>query len=316
MPLLAIIVLNYNGCEDTLACLTSLSGLEANIILVDNGSTDGTVATVRRDFPRVSVLEMGVNLGYTGGMNAGIQHAQDTGAEYICVLNNDTTAEADTFDILLSHCAGRPDVAISPRIDYADGSGVWFAGGMLDRKLGWPVHLSVEAANLDRPFSSDLLTGCCLMASAATWRTVGSFDDAFFLNFEDSDWSMRARSLGVRLEIVPRALLRHGVSRSFASRSDLSLLGTYYFLRNALLFQRRYLRWQVGRLRFLRVHLIAGLWHDVRGGRLDRAVLRVLAIRDYFLRRFGPAGGAVLTVAERRADMPPEVATINANKRA
>lgn len=290
MPELTIVVLNYNGREDTLACLRSLSHVDAKLILVDNGSHDGTAEAVKSGFPTVEVLQTGANLGYAGGMNTGLRHALQAESPYICVLNNDTVALPDTFDFLLQDCRAEPDRAVSPRIDYADGSGVWFAGAMLDRREGWPNHLGPTDQVLTEARSSELLTGCCMVASAETWRKVGLFDEDLFLNFEDSDWSMRASAMGVDLRVVPDAVLLHGVSNTFRSSPAISLLGTYYFLRNALVFQRRYaVNWSA-RLRFLRVHVGVATRQDLRARRIAPPITRMLALLDFALGRAGAAG--------------------------
>lgn len=288
---LAVIVLSFNGVTDTVQCLQSLRPSLARVILVDNGSTDGTVDTVHSGFPWVDVVETGENLGFTGGMNVGLKRALDQGFPYICILNNDTQATDRTFSTLLDYCRRSQDVAVSPRIDFADGSGTWFIGAELDVSSGWPVHTRIEAYESGAPLPTGLLSGCCIMASRATWERVGLFDDSYFLNFEDSDWSMRARAAGVDLHVLPDAVLLHGVSRSFKRDAGLSLLGTYYFIRNGLLFRRLYMSSMAGAFRFLRVHVLAAGKRDLKSREVSRALMRALAVGDHLLRRYGRARG-------------------------
>jgi GT2 family glycosyltransferase len=108
------IVLSWNGREDTLRCLTSLRTLgdELNVICVDNGSVDGTAAAVREQFPEVTLIEAGSNLGYSGGNNLGIRHALEAGARWVMLVNNDATVEADVTDGFEAAAQSRPDAGI------------------------------------------------------------------------------------------------------------------------------------------------------------------------------------------------------------
>src|SRR5215470_14085112 len=99
-PLVAVVVLNWNGCNETLACLESLIKLSyppCDLIVVDNGSTDNSVAAVRSKYPNVEVIQTGKNLGYAGGNNVGIRRALEKGAQYILILNNDTRVSPDAI---------------------------------------------------------------------------------------------------------------------------------------------------------------------------------------------------------------------------
>src|SRR2546425_7090973 len=93
----AIIVLNWNGWRDTVQCLTSLKKLSypnVRIVVVDNRSTDDSVSQIRQAFPDEAIIEVEKNLGFAGGCNVGIRHALEAGAEYVWLLNNDTTVDA------------------------------------------------------------------------------------------------------------------------------------------------------------------------------------------------------------------------------
>jgi GT2 family glycosyltransferase len=236
----AVVVLNWNNAEDTLECLTSLrqSTSPLDVIVVDNGSTDGSAETIDASGLADTLIRTGANLGYSGGNNIGLRHAIDRGNDFVCVLNNDTLAEPETFANLREHLKDRPaDIAVSPTIHYADDQDkIWFAGGTVDR--GWPRHLQppelpISEASLK---GSELLTGCCIVARREVWERVGLFDDRYFLIFEDSDWSMRARKAGIDLMISRDGRLLHKVSRSFRDTAP-NLLGTFYFTRNGMRFE-------------------------------------------------------------------------------
>jgi GT2 family glycosyltransferase len=238
----AVVVLNWNNAVDSLECLESLrrSNQRVSIIVVDNGSTDGSDAQIRASGLADIVLQSGGNLGYAGGNNVGLRYAIQAGFESVCVLNNDTVVEPEALGTMFQHLSAGGDLAVSPRIDYFHSPGTpWFAGGVIDR--GMPLHLQPDEVPTASSFarSSETLSGCCVMALSDTWHSVGLFDERYFLIFEDSDWSMRARRCGVALRVLDSALIHHKVSRSFSS-GPASLLGCYYHARNGVRFHRQY----------------------------------------------------------------------------
>jgi GT2 family glycosyltransferase len=302
-----LVVLNWNGREDTLELLSGLRLEPAQILLVDNGSTDGTIAAVRHSYPEVRTLQLGANRGYAGGNNAGISMAISEGAEIIGVLNNDTIVEPGFLAPLVAALAdvgttGRPERAVSPDIRYADAPDVsWWRGSTLDYRSGRPRHLTrdeqaaVEGAETPTP----LLTGCCMVARAETWRWVGRFDEGLFLIYEDSDWSMRATSAGVQLLVVSESRIRHKVSRSFTGRAD--ALGSYYFARNGLIFAWRHLGVRPT-LGFLRVQVLMRSAREVvRRRQFGPAAMRLLGVSAALLGRRGPAGRIADRAARRFA---------------
>ena|ERR1700681_3309672 len=134
-PSVWIVVLNWNGLSDTLACLESLQRLhypERRIVVVDNCSTDGSVDGLRRAAapPTIDIIEAGTNLGYAGGNNLGIRYALDRGADFILVLNNDTTADPMLVNELVAAADRHPEAGcFGPWIFYMhDPERLWFAG--------------------------------------------------------------------------------------------------------------------------------------------------------------------------------------------
>lgn len=297
-----LVVLNWNGRDDTLELLASLADQPATVLVVDNGSTDGTLDAVHEQFPGVVTLQTGANLGYAGGNNAGIARALADGADVIGVLNNDTLVEPNFLQPLLVRLGKGDDVALSPDIRYAAEPDVsWFRGSHIDESTGWPQHLRPSeqvSPELDE-IHTPVLTGCCIVATADTWRRVGLFDDGMFLMFEDSDWSRRAVESGVGLLVVPTSRIRHKVSRSFTGAA--SALGTYYFVRNGLVFAARHLGLRAT-VRFLTRQVmrpaLRGAVKRRDGVPSAMAVLGVLAALSH---RRGPAGRAAAGLAQRSA---------------
>jgi GT2 family glycosyltransferase len=199
---------------------------------------------------------------------------------------------------LIAEVAEGRSVAVSPDIRYANAPGLsWFRGSRIDRRQGCPLHLSIA----DQPppsapaTPSPVLTGCCIVADAATWRRVGLFDDRLFLVFEDSDWSRRAVADGVELLVVPASRIQHKVSRSFTGTAG--RLGGYYFARNGLIFAWRHLGRRSAARFFLRQVVRPATRQLLDPARRADGALSWLGALAAVTGRRGPAGGVVLAVA-------------------
>lgn len=252
-----VVILSYKGAADTLDCVESVvtGSPQCVVLVVDNGSADDLLDQVRRRWPDVHTLQTGDNLGFSGGMNAGLRWALAYRAATITILNNDTLVEHGTIERLSSRARGGN--VVSPEVRFADGSeDVWFGGGLIDAGTALPRHATTAelvGSRGDPGVESETLAGCCLTAEAGTWLRVGLLDDRYFLMFEDSEWSLRARRLGYPLLVDRSVVIRHKVSASFGG--PFAYLGVYYYVRNGLLFGSVYHPWDLmARLRFLRQH--------------------------------------------------------------
>jgi GT2 family glycosyltransferase len=234
--MLAVVVLNWNGREDTVTCVQALlaHGPEnQRIIVVDNGSSDNSVEAIRTLASEVIVLELTDNTGFSRGNNEGIQAALRMGAKIIGILNNDAIVQPGYAEPLIAAITATPGpIAVSPSIFFRDQpTKEWFAGSRYDQTFGQGVH-ALDADSRRLPF---YLPGCALFASSEVWCQVGLLDERFFLNFEDLEWSRRAAALGVRLTIVPQSRVHHGVSESIAR---IGALSTYLYARNGVMLSR------------------------------------------------------------------------------
>ncbi|WP_175557258.1 glycosyltransferase family 2 protein [Raineyella antarctica] len=292
-------VLSYFGRADTVACVESLvaGSPEARVLVIDNGSYDGVIEEIVNRWPSVETLQTGANLGFAGGMNRGIEWALDVGVGTITVLNNDTIIPRGAIAALGR--LARTGVAVSPEVRYADGSErVWFGGGTIDAETSLARHLSASEISSsdgpDRPVlrPSQVLAGCCVTATAGSWQRIGSFDERYFLNFEDSDWSVRAQRAGIPLVVATDVVIYHKVSASFTG--SYSYLGTFYYTRNGLLFGSTRQPWALGtRARFLRRHVIPVLGKAARdrdwARLLRQSVMIGSAVLAHLGRRYGRA---------------------------
>lgn len=247
-PKVLIIILNWNGWKDTLVCLQSVQRINYpnfRVLVVDNGSSDESVAEIRRAFPNVDLLETGKNLGYAGGNNAGIAHAMNEQAAFILLLNNDTIVDPDILTAFVGAASVYPAAGIfgAKSYYYSKPEIVWALGGKWDRGnteimfIGKDEHDSVVPYT--QPFEVEYVIGCALFCRVDMIQNIGMMEEAFFLNFEEMDWCYRARAAGHLSYSVPDAKLWHKVSVSFGGSE--SPLWKYFMTRNELLWARRHL---------------------------------------------------------------------------
>jgi GT2 family glycosyltransferase len=218
-----IIILNWNGGADTVACLESLAAADlqgASVLVVDNGSRDGSIAEVRARFPEQRILALPENRGYAGGNNAGMQAALDEGAAGVLLLNNDTRVAPDFLGPLLRAMADSPrSGAVASaifRLDRPELLDVAYLDVHLHERF--PVQLrgvnSLASEGFDRRLEVGAVPGCSLLLRAETLREVGLFDEAYFAYHEDVDWCLRARAAGWGIFFEPFSRVFHRGSGS------------------------------------------------------------------------------------------------------
>jgi GT2 family glycosyltransferase len=235
----AAVVLNWNGWRDTIPCVESLRAAEGapRVVVVDNGSSDDSVAHICSATPWVRLVRLPSNRGFSGGMNAGISVAleQDPPVEYIWVLNNDTVVQRETLSRMMAIADCDPAVGIvGCRLIDADGSGRVQAlgGGGLCRWLGTTSTYVRPTAR-----SCDHLIGASLLLRRAVLSELGGFDERYFFYLEDTDLSLRARRAGWRLAVAHSATVIHrrGASINDGSQAR-SLRSDVSFARSSAIF--------------------------------------------------------------------------------
>ena len=241
-PLVTVIILNWNNAADTLRCLRSVFACDYpnyQVIVVDNGSRDGSVAVLRQAYPDLTILENGQNLGYTGANNAGIVKALGQGADYIFLLNDDAILAPDTLSWLMTAARSYPQAGFfGPKIFAIEESNrLLSAGGLFDPK--WkPRHRGMgelDQGQFNQPTAVDYLSGCALLVSRKAIETVGMLAPQFFAYCEDLEWCYRGKKRGIMALFIPEAKVWHPDTRR---RDDDSVMVTYYSARNMLLFAR------------------------------------------------------------------------------
>lgn len=273
-PKVYIITLNWNRRDDTLAFLAScreLAYATYSTLLVDNGSTDDTLAAAAAAFPEVMQLANGANLGFAAGMNAGIRLAVAAGADYLLLANNDTTADPAMLAWLVTTAERHGAAITAPAIYYYDRpERIWWLGGRA-RPLLLEVRPYHAPPRGPAPFAVDFVTGCCMLISRACLEQVGLFDEGFFMYYEDADYCLRTRRAGLPILVEPRAAMFHKVAVS-SGGSD-SPGERRLTARSSLRFFRKHARpWQWALIGPYRAGSAARtLWRLLRRGRRDAA---------------------------------------------
>lgn len=237
--MVAIILVNFNGSDDTIECILSLEGQtyqDYQIIVVDNCSTDNSIEHLKlaQQEHRFALLRAKENKGFSAGNNIGIKYAKEHNADYFWLLNNDTLVEPDTLDKLVSGFSNSSKCgATIGKIYYEkDRTMIWYAGGSINPHTSRTEHWNYgkkdkgEVTGLQKV---TFATGCCLFISRQVLEKVGLLDESYFLYEEDAEYSFRICEAGFDILYLPDAVIYHKVSASTGQTSPLS---QYYTMRN------------------------------------------------------------------------------------
>lgn len=222
-PLVYVVILAWNQKEMTIQCLESMLASEYSnkrVVVVDNGSTDGTSETLCERFPEVEIIRSATNLGIAGGYNLGLEYALAHGAEYVLVANNDIVVDPAMLRCLVEAVKGTPRAGIGlPKIYhyYGDRRRLWCTGAYW-RKFPPTVKMMGVNAKDSHRFSHkreiEYAPSCCLLIWRQVLETVGYFDTGYFFYNDDWDFSARTRKAGYSIWFVPEAKMWHKVSMS------------------------------------------------------------------------------------------------------
>lgn len=237
-PLVGIVVLNFNGENCLLSCLTSLSRLDYGnffVVVVDNASRDSSLTSVQASFPIYTYIQNAENKGFAGGMNVGMNAAFARGAEWVWLFNNDATTEKSALKTLMAVGEQVPRAGLlSPHISHSTG-GVWFGKGKINTLRMRAEHVPPSKQELGKAFyPSEFLTGCALLVKREVFEHIGDLDDRFFLYYEDVDFSVRVRAANFQVLVVPGARVFHGEQ---SRENDQKF---YYLVYSGLLFFKKH----------------------------------------------------------------------------
>ena len=246
-PRVSIIILNWNNYEVTLECLLSLRKMEYRnfeVVLVDNGSVDGSSERLAESFPEIRLIRNGKNLGFAGGCNVGMRDALSRGAEYVLLLNNDTVVAPGLLAQLVRAAESDPKIVVlNPKIYFFDPPDrLSYAGGVHKRWRLFPKTLGFrekDNGQFDQVREVSFLTGCAMLIKADAIRQIGLFEEIYFHFFEDIEWSLRATRAGFKGLYVPQAAVWHKEHYD-TNRNQGQGFIEFYLARNHIIFARKH----------------------------------------------------------------------------
>ena len=290
-PSVGMVVVNYNGAAFVDEFARSLAGIDypnVRVVVVDNGSQDGSAEVIESARPGAVALRCPENLGTAGGNNAGFRYCLEQGFDYVLVLNNDTVVTADFLAKLVAAADERTVVA--PKILYYYDHGIISThAGDFDWRWGRfrnTFHGRPDGPAANQPRDLQTASFCCALVPTRALREVGLLDERFFMYYEETDWLRQALDRGFRLRYNPEAVIYHMESGS-SGGGWMTPFKQYYATRNRLYLIRKHQRsrfwfalftvyFLAGRVPYVGVHtvrrqgrmlraLLLGVWHYYRG---------------------------------------------------
>ncbi len=233
----AIILVNYNGINDTLECIDSINQNDyfaKQIIVVDNDSKEDEASVIQEKYPEVHVIRSKTNGGFSYGNNIGIKYSISQGYKYILLLNNDTIIP-DNFVSEMMGQYRKGEVIVPTIVYYTDPTSVWYAGGKINRWTGNATHNHIGESfktDLSEDSYCEFATGCCILFSSDVIESIGYLDEEYFMYCEDTDYCIRMAKNNLAIRYVSSIKLKHKVSKS--TQGDDSDFCVYYLTRNRI----------------------------------------------------------------------------------
>lgn len=235
--MVAIILVNFNGADDTIDCIKSLSkmrDIEYEVVVVDNCSSNDSIDKLKQSQERYrfTLLQTKCNNGFSSGNNIGIEYAKN--ADYYLLLNNDTVVKPDFLKKMIDEFQKNPQcgATISKILYYSQPDTIWYAGGSFNQRTARSKHYHYNKKDNIKdtlPQKVTFASGCCLCVSKKVIETIGFLNEDFFLYEEDTEFCYRITEAGFDIVYVPDSVIYHKVSASTGQGSPMS---QYYSVRN------------------------------------------------------------------------------------
>ena len=242
-PKVSIIILNWNGLDDTVECLHSLKNTtypNYDIVVVDNGSEGNDAVILREKFKDyIYIIENKKNYGFAEGCNIGMRYAlKNSAPDYILLLNNDTTVAADFLAEMVKTAESDPLIGITgPKIYFSEEPNrIQSVGVQIDLRTGQSTSAGlnkIDIGQFDEIIAVDWVYGCALLIKRTTIEDIGLLDSAYFRVMEEVDWCVRCKKSGYKVVFIPKARIWH---RGHFSPDEWSDVIVYYQIRNQFLF--------------------------------------------------------------------------------
>lgn len=250
-PRIGIVLVHLNSYSDTSLCLKSLRSMtypNVEVIVVDNGSIDGTGEILKNEFPEVTHIRSEDNFGFSGGNNIGIDHAMRNGCEHVLLLNNDTIVTPSFLEPLVDRLLTEKNVAaVSGKIYYYPASIkgrekiIWYAGVYQKWHTGYH-HIGVieeDKGQFETPMKVIYASGCLMLMNGEVIKLIGGLGEEFFIYWEESDWCLRAKEIGYECWYEPKSMIDHNFRSAPFGRGETPFY-MYMQMRNSFIFASRH----------------------------------------------------------------------------
>jgi len=290
------VVLNWNGMDVIETCLDSLIAsrdVNMHVLVVDNGSTDGSIEYVGEHYPEVTQLELGENTGFCEGNNRGMQWALDSGADYIFMANNDIKVDPFAVAELVKAAVENPDAgAVGSKIYFMDKPDIIQSAGVeINREKLLGQHRGArekDDGKFDTMEPVDSLMGCALLFRSKALEEVGFLDTRFHFYHEETDLCLRIGENGWKILFVPKSKIYH---RSGYGMIERRVRNIYYSRRNHFLLWKKHPYISTTRAWRNEMRFLLEEYFIARAGKYNRPYIYVIAgaigIFDYVRGRFG-----------------------------
>ncbi|PIS42866.1 MAG: glycosyltransferase family 2 protein [Candidatus Kerfeldbacteria bacterium CG08_land_8_20_14_0_20_40_16] len=285
---IGIIILNWNGLEDTKECLKSLRQITYSdyfIIVIDNGSDNNEAKQISIEFSQFAeVISLPKNLGYAKGNNLGIQQALKKNADAVLLLNNDVVVEKEFLNFLVQKLKIPPVGIVGPKILYYHKKNkIWFGGGGFHWWTGLVFHYGEgkpDSPKYSQNRKVTFITGCSMLIKRAVFDKIGYLDEEYQLYWEDADFCYRAVKKGFNLWYVPESRIWHKVSQSIGEDSPKR---SYLTTKSRILFMQKHLsklQWLIFAIFFIFYKIPLKVFHCFIKGKLQNLKAFFKGIKD------------------------------------
>ncbi|MBI45343.1 MAG: hypothetical protein CMG66_04165 [Candidatus Marinimicrobia bacterium] len=226
-PHIKILVLNWNGDSIISRCIDSIQSIKYrnySLDIIDNGSTDNSVETIKNNYPNVKIHSLKQNLGYAKGYNYIFNRLKkNQSIDYYLILNNDAIVSDNLLDALYDSAIRYGlDNIYGPKINYLDENKLWFAGGYYNKYIGLTKHIgirNIENNIFYKANKTSYISGCCMFIKKSLIESLEGFSEIYSMYYEDVDLCHRANISGFQSYIVDQTLIYHDVSYSIGPHS-------------------------------------------------------------------------------------------------
>lgn len=241
-PKIFLIILNWNGKEVLKECLESIEKIDYpnyEVIVVDNGSTDGSQKMIKEIFSYVHLIENEKNEGVAEGQNIGIRYALKRGADYVFILNNDLTLDKNILKMLLKVIESDDKIgAVGPILYWADEpEKIQSTGGMINWKKGVAYHPNAGETDKEQPIVREVDYVGLVFVSSGILEKIGLYDPKYFAYWEDTDFCTRVKEAGYKVISVSDAKVWHA---SEYTTGKISGFYEYHITRNRFWFMKQH----------------------------------------------------------------------------